>query len=176
MPDVARLLSALTAAVIGVGAVVAAPAGAANARSGSCSGENGPENLGPGIFDVREFSQAGIPRNGHIAATYVVVEAIAAMPQSDAQLFVDRPGSEAIVRLWGDDQYDDDLLAEFRPDYYWAAPEGLGIRGSVEVAESVMDEDVLLGETDEYYVGIRLTDIRNGSEHKVETCMLNSYF
>ena len=120
-----RLTAAIAAATLGVGLAVVAPAGKAHAVSGYCTGEDGPENLGPGIFDVREFS---IEDTGN-ERYFVTVEAIAAMPQADAQKFIDRPGGEAIFRLWGDDQWDDDLIVEFRPDHYWVADTGLGMRG-----------------------------------------------
>ena len=118
MPDVARLLTSTIAAAV--------PRRRHRRRrsrrnrpcvSAYCTGEDGPENLGPGIFDVREFSIEDTGNERH----FVVVEAIAAMPQGDAQKFIDRPGGEAIFRLWGDDQCDDDLIVEFRPDHYWVA-------------------------------------------------------
>lgn len=159
---------ALAAAAIGVGLAFVAPAGATNAIPYFCSGENGPENLGPGIFDVREFSI----QDGGEDRRFVTVEAIAAMPRDDAQKFIDRPGDEATFRLWGDDQFDDDLLHTFHPEVYWVDDTGLGMRGGVWTNTWRLDEDAYPEVTNELYVGIRLTDIRNGSEHKVETCMI----
>jgi hypothetical protein len=166
------LSAAAMAVVIGVGTALLTPVGIAHAHNGRCTGTDGPHGLPAGIFDVREFSM----QNAADEHDYVVVEVYAAMPQSDAQLFVDRPGDEAIFRLWGDDLESDDHLATFRPERYWAAPEGLGMRGFTLVPDSEMDEDSLPEIEDEFYVGIRLTDIRNGKEHKVETCDLSLAF
>jgi hypothetical protein len=166
--------AALVAGTVGVGMGVVAPAGVAHAYNGHCAGEDGPHGLPAGIFDVREFSLQGGARGD-----LVTVEVYAAMPQSDAKLFIDRPGDEGIFRLWGDDPDSDDLLATFRPEHYWVTPEGLGMRGATLVSDSTMNEDAFpdpAAQTDEFYVGIRLTDIRNGSEHKVETCDLTLAF
>jgi hypothetical protein len=48
------------------------------------------------------------------------------------------------------------------------------MRGDTEVSNEALDEDYFPDPsyTDELYVGIRLADIRNGAEHKVETCQL----
>jgi hypothetical protein len=163
-----RSTAVVAAAVLAVGLSVIAPAAKAHADTGSCTGEDGPENLGPGIFDVREFSiqDAGDERR------FVTVEAVAAMPRADAQKFIDRPGHEAIFRLWGDDQWDDDLIVEFRPEHYWVGDTGLGIRGGAMTSAGALDEDSQPETDNELYVGIRLTDIRDGSERKVETCVI----
>jgi hypothetical protein len=167
-----RIRNGLAAAVLstvalGMAIGSAAPAIAKNAGH-FCDSEAA---FGGGIMDVREFSRQDIDASFQL----VTVEVMAAMPQSDAQLFVDRPGHEAIFRLWGDDEWDDDLLIEFRPEFYWAAAEGLGMRGGVRVSTVHLDgEDS--PDADEWYTGIRLTDIRNGSEHKVETCRLTNNF
>jgi hypothetical protein len=157
------------AVAVGLGAALLSPAGVANARVEHCTGESWP-----GILDVREFS---LQYPGDDTRLFIV-EVVAAMPQADAQLFVDRPGEEVIFRLWGDDPSYDDQLSEFRPDRYAATPEGLWMRGGTIVSASVADEDTPPdpASSDEWYVGIRLTDIRNGSEHKVETCRLNNEF
>jgi hypothetical protein len=161
----------LLAAALGFAAI--APA-TAHAAAGRCDTEDGPESLGPGIFDVQEFSVQDTGRGSHL----ITVQVNAAMPQGDAQKFVDRPGDEAIFRLWGDDPESDDQLSEFRPDMYWANPAGLTMRGGAEVSNHELNEDAFPDPSygDELYVGIRLTDIRNGDEHKVETCLMSFEF
>ena len=159
--------AALSAAAVGMAIGAAAPANAKNAGH-FCDSEAA---FGGGVLDVREFSRQDIDESFQ----FVTVEVMAAMPQSDAQLFVDRPGHEGIFRLWGDDEWDDDLLMEFRPEIYWAAPEGLGMRGGVRLSTIFLDSEDS-PDADEWYTGIRLTDIRNGGEHKVETCRLTNNF
>jgi hypothetical protein len=163
--------AALLAGTVGLGVGLVAPAGIAYARVEHCTSEATPG----GILDVREFS---VHYPGNDNNRLFIVEVWAAMPQSDAQKFIDRPGDEAILRLWGDDSSSDDLLSEFRPERYFATPEGLGMRGATTVNESAWDEDTFPdpAEADEWYTGIRLTDIRSGTEHKVETCRLNNTF
>jgi hypothetical protein len=110
---------------IGLGAGVLAPAGIAHAYTGSCVGPVGAGN----ILQVREFSLQDLG-NGNSLAT---VEAYAAISESDAQLYIDRPGKEeASFRLWGDDTESDHLLANFNPERYWVSPAGLGMRGSMQ--------------------------------------------
>jgi len=164
----------LSAATVGVGLAAVAPAGTAYAWNARCDTENGPENLEPGIFDVREFSFQDVGNGKHL----VTVDVLAAMPQSDAQSFIDRPGDEAIFRLWGDDPDSDDLIEDWHPQTVWAAPEGLGLRGSTEVWTVNLNEDSGYDPAfgDEFYTGIRLNDIRNGNEHKVETCLMSHGF
>jgi len=168
------LVTALSAAMVGVGLAALAPAGTAHAWNARCDTENGPEGLSPGIFDVREFSFQDIGNGKHL----VIVDVRAAMPQSDAQLFVDRPGDEVIFRLWGDDPDSDDFLEDWHPQTVWASPAGLGLRGSTEVWIVNLNEDSGYDPAagDELYAGIRLTDIRNGREHKVETCLMSHEF
>jgi hypothetical protein len=168
--------AAAIAGAVGIGLVVVAPAGTAHAFPGhpkGCSGEDGPENLGPDIFDVLEFSlqPTGNKTNTGENIILATVDVMAAMPQSDAQWYVDRPGDEAIFRLWGDDPESDDQLAEWRPDHYGTSPQGLRMRGGTWVSEGHLNEDSFPEEGDEWYAGIRLTG-RNGSERKVETCMI----
>ncbi len=173
----ARLAAgALAASIIGLGAAALAPAGIAHAYTGSCVGPVGSGN----ILQVREFSLQDMG-NGNSLAT---VEAYAAMSESDAQAYIDRPGKEeASFRLWGDDAGSDQLLANFNPERYWASPAGLGMRGSAQRPNSGLDEDPGLStegrgstnialDVDEFYATIRLPDFRNGSTHEVETCRL----
>ena len=153
----------------------------ANAYAGSCVGPTGAGN----VLQVREFSlqDAG---DGSSLATVVVD---AAMSESDAQSFVNRPGEEADFFLFGDDSNSDDLLVKFKPERSWVSPAGLGMRGAVQVPNSTLDEDGLNGITpgppvdaeyfadkdggrDEFYADIRMGDIRTGSAHRVETCRL----
>lgn len=174
----ARLAAgALLASTIGLGAGALSPAGIAHAYTGSCVGPVGAGN----ILQVREFSlqDAG---NGNSLAT---VEAYAAMSESDAQAYIDRPGKEeASFRLWGDDAGSDQLLANFNPERYWASPAGLGMRGSAQRSNSELDEDPgfesegrgnpnITPQADEFYASIRLPDFRTGSTHQVETCRLS---
>jgi hypothetical protein len=168
---------ALVASAIGLGAGALSPAGIAHAYTGSCVGPVGAGN----ILQVRDFSlqDAG---NGNSLAT---VEAYAAMSESDAQSFIDRPGKEeASFRLWGDDTGSDQLLAYFNPERYWASPSGLGMRGSAQRSNSELDEDPgfdsegrgssnITPQVDEFYATVRLPDFRNGSTHQVETCRLS---
>ena len=168
------LTAAALAGAVGLGLVALAPAGIAHAWNSRCDTEDGPENLEPGIFDVREFSFQDIGNGKHL----VTVDVLAAMPQADAQSFIDRPGDEAIFRLWGDDPDSDDLIEDWHPQTVWAAPEGLGLRGSTEVWTVNLNEDSGFDPAagDEFYTGIRLNDIRNGNEHKVETCLMSHGF
>jgi hypothetical protein len=55
---------AALAAAIGIGVSLLAPAGLANAIG--CQGEDGPEALPAGIFDVREFSMQDTGRGSHL--------------------------------------------------------------------------------------------------------------
>jgi hypothetical protein len=173
----ARLTAgALLASTIGLGAAGLAPAGIAHAYTGSCVGPVGAGN----ILQVREFSLQDMG-NGNSLAT---VEVYAAMSESDAQAYIDRPGKEeASFRLWGDDAASDQLLAMFNPERYWASAAGLGMRGSAQRSNSALDEDPgfstdgrgnsnITPQVDEFYATIRLPDFRNGSTHQVETCRL----
>jgi hypothetical protein len=167
---------ALVASAIGLGAAALAPAGIAHAYTGSCVGPVGAGN----ILQVREFSlqDAG---NGNSLA---IVEAYAAVSESDAQSYIDRPGKqEASVSLWGDDAGSDQLLANFNPERYWVSPAGLGMRGSVQRPNSALDEDPgfstegrgstdITPQVDEFYATIRVPDFRTGSTLQVETCRL----
>jgi hypothetical protein len=174
----ARLAAgALLASTIGLGAGALSPAVIAHAYTGSCVGPVDADN----ILQVREFSlqDAG---NGNSLAT---VEAYAAMSESDAQAYIDRPGKEeASFRLWGDDAGSDQLLANFNPERYWASAAGLGMRGSAQRSNSELDEDPgfesegrgspnITPQADEFYASIRLPDFRTGSTHQVETCRLS---
>ena len=173
----ARLAAgALVASTIGLGVGALSPVGIAHAYTGSCVGPVGAGN----ILQVREFSlqDAG---NGNSLAT---VEVYAAMSESDAQSYIDTPGKEeASFRLWGDDAANDQLLAHFNPERYWASPSGLGMRGSAQRSNSDLDEDpgfssegrgsnVITPQADEFYATIRLPDSRVGSTHQVESCRL----
>ncbi|MCZ8378787.1 hypothetical protein O6P37_07950 [Mycobacterium sp. CPCC 205372] len=164
----ARLAAgAVVASTIGLSAGALAPAGIAHAYAGSCVGPVGAGN----ILQVREFSlqDAG---NGNSLAT---VEAYAAMPQSDAQAYIDRPGKqEAAFRLWGDTG-SDLLVALFNPERYWASPAGLGMRGARQVSNAELDSvpgSALTGRK-EFYATIRVPEIGNGSTLHVETCRLS---
>jgi hypothetical protein len=174
----ARLAAgALVASTIGLGAGALAPAGIAHAYTGSCVGPVGASN----VLQVREFSLQDLG-NGNSLAT---VEAYAAISESDAQSYIDRPGKEeASFRLWGDDDGSDQLLAHFNPERYWASPAGLGMRGSAQRSNSVLDEDPgfssdgrgstnITPQVDEFYAAIRVPDIGNGSMLHVETCRLS---
>jgi hypothetical protein len=176
MTTTSRIAGALVAGAIGLGAATLSPAGIANAYTGSCVGPVGAGN----ILQVREFSlqDAG---NGSSVAT---VEAYAAISESEAQSFINRPGKEeASFRVWGDDAGSDQLLAYFNPERYWASPSGLGMRGSAQRPNSELDEDsgfdsagrgstTITPQADEFYATVRLPDFRNGSTHQVETCRL----
>ena len=169
--------AALVTGTIGLGAGALFPAGIAHAYTGSCVGPVGAGN----ILQVREFSLQDMG-NGDSLAT---VEAYAAMSESDAQSYIDRPGKEeASFRLWGDDAGSDQLLANFNPERYWASPAGLGMRGSAQRENSALDEDPgfssegrgstnIQPQVDEFYASIRLPDFRTGSTHQVETCRLS---
>jgi hypothetical protein len=174
----ARLAAgALVASAIGLGAAALVPAGIAHAYTGSCVGPVGAGN----ILQVREFSLQDLG-NGNSMAT---VEAYAAMSESDAQAYIDRPGKEeASFRLWGDDAGSDLLLANFNPERYWASPAGLGMRGAAQRSNSELDEDSgfesagrgntnITPQVDEFYASIRLPDFRAGSTHQVESCRLS---
>ena len=157
-------------------------AATATAYAGSCTGPVGAGN----VLQVREFSlqDAG---NGN---SLVTLRVDAAMSESDAQLFVDRPGDKADFLLFGDDKESDDLLAQFKPERYSVSPAGLAMSGAIQVPNSTLDEDGLNGIApgppvdpeyfadrdggrDEFYADIRMGDIRNGSAHRVETCRLS---
>jgi hypothetical protein len=167
---------AVVAGAIGLGAGALVPAGIAHAYAGSCAGPVGAGN----ILQVREFSLQDVG-NGNSLAT---VEAYAAMSESDARSYIDRPGKEeASLRLWGDDAESDQLLAYFNPERYWASPAGLGMRGSAQRSNSELDEDPgfstegrgstsITPQADEFYATIRLPDLRTGSTHQIETCRL----
>jgi hypothetical protein len=167
---------ALIAAVIGVSAAALGPAAVADAYAGSCVGPIGSGS----ILQVREFSLQNVDADNSLAT--VAVDA--AMSESDAQLFVDRPGDKADFLLFGDDDGSDQLLVTFKPERYWVSPAGLGMRGSIRVANGTLNEDGLKGlipsptaedildKNDEFYVDIRMGDVRNGSAHRVETCRL----
>jgi hypothetical protein len=167
----------LMASTFGVGAVALSPAGIAHAYTGSCVGPVGAGN----ILQVREFSLQDVG-NGNSLAT---VEAYAAVSQSDAQSYIDRPGKEeASFRVWGDDSGSDLLLMHFNPERYWVSPSGLGMRGTAQRSNSELDEDpgfssdgrgstTINPQSDEFYATIRLPGFQNGSTHHVETCRIS---
>ncbi|ULE33270.1 hypothetical protein [Mycobacterium sp. IDR2000157661] len=167
---------AVAASIIGLSAGALTPAGIAHAYTGSCVGPVGAGN----ILQVREFSLQDVGNGNSLA----IVEAYAAMSESDARSYIDRPGNEeASFRLWGDDAESDQLLASFNPERYWASPAGLGMRGSAQRSNSELDEDSgfspegrgstsITPQADEFYATIRLPDFRSGSTHQVETCRL----
>jgi hypothetical protein len=167
--------TAVMASAAGVG--VFSPAGVARAYTGFC---NGP--IGPGsILQVREFALQEVG-NGNSLAT---IRLDAAMSESDAQLFVNSPGDKADFFVFGDDSDSDELLAQFKPDRYWVSPAGLGMSGGAQVSNTKLNEDSFGGlppsvdaddftdNRDEFYVDVRMGDIRNGSAHRVETCRLS---
>jgi hypothetical protein len=167
---------ALAASIIGLSAGALTPGGIAHAYAGSCVGTVGAGS----ILQVREFSLQDVGNGSSLA----IVEAVAAMSESDARSYIDRPGKEeASFRLWGDDAGSDQLLANFNPERYWASPAGLGMRGSVQRENSALDEDPgfstegrgsssITPQADEFYATVRLPDFRNGSTHHVESCRL----
>lgn len=160
---VAAAAIAIAGAALTVGLVNPA---IANADVTRCS-----ESATPGgILDVREFSVQQVGDGNAL----VTVEAVARMTQSGAQQFIDVPGEEAIFRLWGDDPSSDDQLAERRPDVVWASAQGLGLRGAFTVPWSTLDSEDPSYEADEWYAGIRLSDVRGPGEHTVETCRLTN--
>lgn len=158
------------------GAVFATPAGPASAYAGSCVGPVGAQN----ILQVREFSMQDAGGGSSLAT----VAADAAMSQEDAQLFVDNPGGGADFLLFGEDSGSDQLLTQFKPERYWVSAAGLSMRGAVAVPDSVLNEDGLQGfpprpgpdyfenDRNEFYVDIRMGDVRTGGAHRVETCRL----
>jgi hypothetical protein len=169
-PQLARRAAAVAiATAVGLGAAVTAPAGIAHAYSGSCSGPVGAGN----ILGVREFSLQDVG-NGN---SLVTVEVNAAMSESDARLFVDRPGDKAEYFLFGDDTGSDELLTVLKPDRYWASPSGLGMRGGGQVPNDRLNEDSIFDvppdRRDEFFVDIRMGDIRTGGAHRLETCRLS---
>jgi hypothetical protein len=168
---------ALMASTIGLGAGLLVPAGIAHAYTGSCVGPVGAGN----ILQVREFSLQDVGNGNSV----VTVEAYAAISESDAKSYIDRPGKEeASFRLWGDDAESDQLLAHFTPERYWVSPAGLGMRGSAPRSNTELDEDPgfssegrgstnIKPQVDEFYASIRVPDIGNGSTLHVETCRLS---
>jgi hypothetical protein len=167
---------AVLACAIGLGSAVLAPAGMAHAYAGSCVGTVGAA----GIMQVRQFSLQDVGNGSSLA----MVEAVAAMSESDARSYIERPGKEeASFRLWGDDAGSDQVLASFNPERYWASPAGLGMRGSAQRENAALDEDpgfategrgssAITPQADEFYATVRLPDFRNGSTHHVESCRL----
>jgi hypothetical protein len=169
-PELARRATgAAIAAAIGLGAAILAPAGVAHAYNGSCSGPVGAGN----ILGVREFSVQDVG-NGN---SLVTVEANAAMSETDARLFVDRPGDKAEFYLFGEDTGSNELLTVLKPDRYWASPSGLGMRGGGQVPNDKLNEDSIFdvppNQRDEFFVDIRMGDVRTGGAHRLETCRLS---
>jgi hypothetical protein len=167
---------AFLAGVIGFTATFLSPADTAEAYAGSCVGPIGSGS----ILQVREFSL----QNSDSDSSLATVAVDAAMSESDAQLFVDRPGDKADFLLFGDDDGSDQLLATFNPERYWVSPAGLGMRGSITVKNGTLNEDGLRGivphptaediedNNDEFYIDVRMGDIRTGGAHRVESCRL----
>lgn len=92
----------------------------------------------------------------------VYMSASAQMSKADAQRFIDRPGSEAQIRLKGDDWFDNTQLGPVDPETYTITDFGLKFDWSACVANSVLDEDPAYGDRDELYAEFRLHDIRDG--------------
>lgn len=169
--------AALVAGAFGLGAGPLSAAGIAHAYTGSCVGPVGAGN----ILQVREFSLQDVGDGSSLAT----VEAYAAISESDAQAYIDRPGKdEASFRVWGDDSGSDLLLMHFNPERYWVSPSGLGMRGAAQRPNSQLDEDPGLSsdgrgsttispQSDEFYATIRVPDVQNGTTHQVETCRLS---
>ena len=174
MSDVARLLISRTigAAVLGVGIAVVAPAATAHAYYGDCAGNATHSSL-------LTVTQLRVDNNGD-GSHLVQVEVHASMPPGDAQKFIDRPGGEGHFNMWGDDEWDDDLMVGGMPyEHYWVHDGGLGMRGATLVPDGVMNEDAAPDPgaiEDEWYVGAHFDDIRTGQHHKVQSCTLGLAF
>ena len=172
-----KTISAAAIAASAAGAAILVPAGTASAYTGVCVGPIGSGS----ILQVREFALQEVG-NGNSLAT---IRLDAAMSETDAQLFVNAPGDKADFLVFGDDSDSDQLLAQFKPDRYWVSPAGLGMSGGVQVSNATLNEDSFDGfppgadaddvanNRDEFYIDVRMGDIRNGSAHRVETCRLS---
>lgn len=170
------VLKAVTVAAAMSGAVITAPAGPAGAYAGSCVGPVGAGN----VLQVREFSLQDVGDGSSLAT----VAADVAVSQEEAQKFLDDPGPKPDFMLFGEDGGTNDLLTQFKPERTWVSPSGLSMRGAITVPNSTLNEDGFNGfppradaeyfkdDRNEYFVDIRMRDIRTGGALRVESCRL----
>lgn len=91
----------------------------------------------------------------------VHVSGVASMSQADAQRFIDYPGDEVEMKIWGADaSYHDQLYGPVTPKSYSTTASGLHFVWYGCVANSTLNED--WGQ-DEVFVKITLHDFRDGS-------------
>jgi hypothetical protein len=112
----------------------------------------------------------------------VSVDGLVTMTQAEAQALIDS-GHRVVVRVWGEDPIDDDLmlgpyyLTQILPrasGYIAATPQGLRFHKDTAVKGAQLNEDAgaLGGTGDELYAGVRLvnaagTTIRSGETNRV---------
>lgn len=97
----------------------------------------------------------------------VHVSATASMSQADAQRFLDYPGDEVEMKIWGaDPSYHDQRYGPVTPKSYSTTPNGLHFVWYGCVSNSTLNED--WGQ-DEVYVKITLYDFRDNSVTNVNT-------
>lgn len=104
----------------------------------------------------------------------VRVYGVAAMWEKDAQRFIDRPGHEVEMTVWGDDpSYDDRIHGPVNPTHYYTTSRGLHFFFFGCVSNSALNED--WGQ-DEVYVKITLSDFRDGSVTNANTNQVSRSF
>lgn len=98
---------------------------------------------------------------------FVGISATAKMSQVEAQRFIDHPGDEVDMRLWGEDPaYDDLVHGPVAPTRYVVNTTGLLFEWSGCVANSRLNED---WGGDELFATIAFHDFRDGTVGLTET-------
>lgn len=107
----------------------------------------------------------------------LTVDGTVPMTQSEAQALI-TSGHHIVVRLWGEDPYSDDLLAEYHlwrasileRSYISVTSKGLRFRVRARETARRLDEDNVHDlDGDELYAGVRLVDGRGRTVRAAET-------
>lgn len=159
--------AALAGVVAALGVTLAAP-GVANAEAYSCN-RNGSAG---GVLSVHEFSIQTVDTLNYL----VTVEVLAAMPQADAQTFIDRSGDYFLFNLWEDDPSSDDLVTKWAARPLMATPDGLLVRSAHTVSyDDLHGHEPAYESGEEWYVGAHFFDNRGSfTDRAVETCRLTT--
>ncbi|GIH22741.1 hypothetical protein Aph01nite_10510 [Acrocarpospora phusangensis] len=118
-------------------------------------------------------TSATLKNGGIVAGTYSYrfhVDAVFGMSQTEARRLQDR-GHKLQIRLWGDDQFTDDLLWGPFIGNITPTPNGAEFHTKMLVPEYLLNEDAELeiDRDDEMYVGIRLIDAAGKTVRSVRT-------
>lgn len=107
------------------------------------------------------------PYSGAFGVQSVKVAGYVVMTPAEAQSLIDQRYN-VVIRLWGDDEFSDNLLlGPYSPDEFYAE-QGVGLRfkSQKQVGNSILNED--WGD-DEVYAGVRLLKPSTATLKSVET-------